>query len=279
MASHPVTLRVLSLNLWNTDGPWPARARRIGEWIDRLDPDLLAFQEVVRVAGCDQLDELLAGRGYHTDYVAASPFWKPDREDVKGEVGNAVASRWPIRAREELQLPGTGDFETRTALSVEVTAPFGPVSFTVTHLNWRLDHGWVREQQAQAVCELALRHAPKRGFPPLLVGDFNAEPDATEIRYVTGLHALEGRSVCLLDAWARAGDGTPGFTWSNTNAWARLEREPDRRIDYVFAGLPRRDGLGELLGCRVVCNDEVDGVWPSDHFGVYAELRSEALPG
>jgi endonuclease/exonuclease/phosphatase family metal-dependent hydrolase len=272
-----VTLRILSLNLWNTDGPWPERARRIGEWLDRLEPDLIGFQEVVQIEGCDQLGELMEGRGYHLDRVAASPFWRPGREEVKGEVGNAVASRWPLAAREELRLPGTGDFETRSALSVEVAAPWGPVCFTVTHLNWRLDHGFVRERQVQAVCELALRRAPARGFPPVLVGDFNAEPGATEIRYVTGLHALAGRSVCFLDAWARAGDGGPGFTWSNRNPWARLEREPDRRIDYVFVGLPRRDGLGQLLDCRVVCDDEREGVWPSDHFGVYAELRSEAV--
>jgi hypothetical protein len=30
--------------------------------------------------------------------------------------------------------------------------------------------------------------------------------------------------------------------------------------------------------CRVVCDDEQDGVWPTDHFGVYAELRTEPLP-
>ena len=269
-------LRVLTLNLWNTDGPWPERARRIGEWIDRLDPDLLAFQEVVRMEGCDQLAELLAGRDYHCDYVAASPFWKPGREEEKGEVGNAVASRWPLTDREELRLPGLADFETRAALSVDVAAPFGPISFTVTHLNWRLDQGFVRERQVRAVCALALRRAPRGGFPPLLAGDFNAEPEATEIRYVTGLHALEGQSVCFLDAWARVGDGGPGFTWSNANPWARRACEPDRRIDYVFSALPRRDGLGEPLACRVVCDDQADGVWPSDHFGVYAELRSEA---
>ena len=98
-----MTLRILTLNLWNTDGPWPERARRIGEWLDRLEPDLLGFQEVVRMSGFDPLEELLAGRGYHTDWVAASPFWKPGREEEKGEVGNAVASRWPVSDREGLR--------------------------------------------------------------------------------------------------------------------------------------------------------------------------------
>ena len=55
------------------------------------------------------------------------------------------------------------------------------------------------------------------------------------------------------------------------------ESEPDRRIDYVFVRHPRRDALGEVLDCRVVCNDERGGVWPSDHFGVFAELRDTPL--
>jgi len=270
-------LKLLTLNLWNTAEPWPGRGRRIREWVERLDPDLMAFQEVVRLPGFDPLAELLEGHAYHTDYVSVSRFWRPGHEDVVGDVGNAVASRWPIIDREELPLPESGCGEKRAALSVTVAAPVGPISLTVTHLNWRLDHGWVRERQVQALCDFVMRRAPAKGFPPLLAGDFNAEPESTEIRYVTGLHTLEGRSVLFLDAWARAGAAGPGITWSNTNPWARREREPDRRIDYLFAGLPPRDGRGQILECRVVCDDEVDGVWPSDHYGVYAELRAEAL--
>ena len=272
-----MALRVLSLNLWHDSGPWPARAKRIREWIDRLDPDLLSFQEAVRMPGFDQVAELLEGRGYHVDHVAASPFWKPKREGEIGKVGNALASRWPILTREELRLPESGDGERRAALSVTVAAPFGPIGFTTTHLNWRLAHGWIRERQVQALCDLALRNAPEDGFPPLLAGDFNAEPGSTEIRYVTGLHALEGRSVLFLDAWARAGNGGQGITWSNANVWARKEHEPDQRIDYLFVGLPPRDGRGQILDCRVVCDDAIDGIWPSDHYGVYSELRAEAL--
>jgi endonuclease/exonuclease/phosphatase family metal-dependent hydrolase len=249
----------------------------VRRWIDRLDPDLIGLQEVVRMPGFDQLAQLLAGRACHADWVAASAFWKEGREGEVGEIGNAVVSRWPISDREELRLPDAGDGERRAALSVTLAAPVGPIAFTVTHLNWRFHHGAVRERQVVAVCDLARRRRPRGGFPPLLVGDFNAEPDSAEIRYVTGHQSLDGRSVAFLDAWRVAGGDGPGITWSSRNPYAREEREPDRRIDYVFAGLPRRDGLGQLLRCRVACDEARDGVWPSDHFGVYAELRSEPL--
>lgn len=274
-----MTLSVLTLNLWHDAGPYRRRIPLLREWIDRLDPDLIGFQEAIRGAGRDQVAELLDGRREHIDYVCASPMRRRGSELDDAEFGNAVASRWPIVDREELALPDAGDNETRAALSVTVQAPFGAVGITCTHLHWKFRHGAVRERQVAAVCELALRRRPPDGFPPLLVGDFNAEPESAEIRYVTGLQSLGGRSIAFLDAWRVAGDGGPGITWSNANDYARRELEPDRRIDYVFAGFPRRDGVGLIESCRVVCDEASDGVWPSDHCGVYAELRTEPLPG
>ena len=274
-----MTLSVLTLNLWHDSGPWPARSARIREWIERLDPDLIGFQEALRGEGFDQAAALVEGRGYAVDYVCASRIVRDGHEFPDGDFGNAVASRWPIADREELRLPGADDAETRAALSVTVDAPFGPVGFTCTHLHWKFRHGAIRERQAVAVCDLALRRRPAGGFPPLLVGDFNAEPESSEIRYVTGLQSIAGRSVALLDAWRTVGGGGSGITWSNDNCYARSALEPDRRIDYIFAGFPTQTGVGRIESCRVVCDDEREGVWPSDHFGVYAELRTEPLPG
>ena len=102
-----------------------------------------------------------------------------------------------------------------------------------------------------------------------------------EIRYLTGLHSLHGKSVAFLDAWEVAGDHTlpgeegQGIAWSNRNRYARVENEPRRRIDYIFAGLPGRKGVGAIESCRVVCNEEEAGVWPTDHSGVFAELRTK----
>jgi endonuclease/exonuclease/phosphatase family metal-dependent hydrolase len=274
-----LTLSVLTLNLWNDRGAWPRRAARVRAWIERLGPDLIGFQEALRGEGGDQVAGLLAGLPYHLDYVAASPFFREGSAFGRATLGNAIASRWPLHGREELRLPDAGDGETRAALSLRVAAPFGEVGFTCTHLHWRFRAGAVRERQVVAVCDLVLRRRPRSGFPPLLVGDFNAEPDSAEIRFLTGLQSLGGRSAALLDAWRVAGGGGPGFTWSNRNPNAAAVLEPDRRIDYVFAGFPIRSGIGRITACRVVCDDAVDGVWPSDHFGVYAELATRPLPG
>ncbi len=265
-------LSVLTLNIEHDAGRWPERARLIRSWIDRLAPDLVGLQEVLQGPGQDQAAELLAEAGYHLDFGAASGW----RDGLA--FGNAVGARWPIRQRQELRLPDAGDGETRAALVVEVASPWGPLCFANTHLSWQLHHGAVRERQVMALCDLVLRRRTRDDFPPVLVGDFNAEPDSAEIRYVAGLQSLDGRSVHFRDAWRHAGPGGDGRTWSRRNPYTHRWHEPERRIDYVFVGPPRADGVGLVERCRVVCDAPEEGVWPSDHFGVYAELRTERAP-
>jgi endonuclease/exonuclease/phosphatase family metal-dependent hydrolase len=272
-----LTLSVLTQNLWHDMGPWTERAKLLREWVAGLNPDLIGFQEVLCGAGRDLAADLLGDAGYHLAFAPAMRFWN----DQRLEFGNSVASRWPILDREALPLPHGEDGERRSALCVIVEAPVGPVCFTCTHLNWRFQHGEIRERQVVAVADLVLRRRPKEGFPPILVGDFNAEPDSSEIRFLTGLGTLGGRSVYFHDSWrvagARRAELEAGFTWSNRNPYARANLEPDRRIDYIFTGFPKRDGVGLLETCRVVCDGPRDGVWPSDHFGLYAELRTTPL--
>ena len=270
-----MTLSVLTLNVWHNAGPWEQRLLRIREWIARLDPDLIAFQEVLLGDGFDQARQIVGEGGHHLGFVRASDFW------LKREYafGNAIASRWPIVSRRELALPDRGDGETRAALTVDIDAPIGPISFTCTHLHWRFHHGVTREAQVVALCDEVLASRRRGGFPPIIAGDFNAEPDSDEIRFMTGSHSIDGRSVYFHDAWRVAGEAGRGATWSNRNPYAKANLEPERRIDYIFAGYPLQGGVGMLKSCRVVCDDEKDGVWPSDHFGVLAEFHTEEIPG
>ncbi len=270
-----MSLKLLTLNLWHDQGPWERRCRRIRQWLDRLDPDVVALQEVLRGPSRDQLKELFADRKMGFEFAAATRFWR----DPSLQFGNAIAARFPLRDREEHKLPESGDGETRVALSVTVETPHGLLGVTCTHLNWKLHHGYVREKQVVELAAFARARRPGLELPPVIAGDLNAEPDSAEIRFLTGLQSLGGRSALFYDAWRVAGDGGPGFTWSNRNPYARLAIEPERRIDYVLVGYPQPSGIGKVEACRVVCDDEEDGVWPTDHFGVYAEIRTEPIPG
>jgi len=273
-------LSVLTLNLWHDQGPWPERAARVREWIERLNPDLIGFQEVLRGgSGRDMVAELLGRSGYHVAHAPATPFWREDSVYHPGEFGNAVASRFPILESRSWELPGRESGETRCLLHALVETPAGRLPFFVTHLNWKLHHGSVRVRQAVAIAERVMDLAPTASddLPPVLVGDFNADPDSDEIRFLTGRATIDGRSVYFADAWQFAGDGGPGPTFDGKkNPFAALAHEPPRRIDYVFVRGPDRKLRGEPVRAEVafVTPASVDGqaVFPSDHYGVFADL-------
>jgi endonuclease/exonuclease/phosphatase family metal-dependent hydrolase len=102
-------------------------------------------------------------------------------------------------------------------------------------------------------------------------GDFNAEPDSDEIRFMRGLTGLGGKCVYFADSFGIAGEG-PGFTFARRNPYAAQVREPNRRIDYIFVRGPDDRGRGEPLSARVCFDEPTHDVWPTDHFGVSATI-------
>jgi endonuclease/exonuclease/phosphatase family metal-dependent hydrolase len=90
---------------------------------------------------------------------------------------------------------------------------------------------------------------------------------------------LKGLTTCPVeglvfhDAWGVAGKHGVGITWDNSNPYTTTSFEPDRRLDYIFVGLPESSGAGHVVDCRVTGNQPVNGVLPSDHYAVLAELR------
>jgi len=265
------TLGVATLNIWNRFGPWEDRLVAIRAGLGDLAPDLVGLQEVLRLEegegdGLDQARAIAEGFGYEVAYGRA-----------KGERwGNAALSRWPFARTQVFDLPRVGTSEKRTLLFAEVKSPFGLLPFFVTHLNWKFAEGHVREAQVREIAAHIEALAPDDGFPAILVGDFNAEADADEIRFLRGLTSLGGpRRVFYQDAFAVAGDATPGVTFTRDNAFAAPLREPGRRIDYVFVRGRDDRFRGEPLSARVAFDRPVQGTLASDHYGVFATLRAE----
>ena len=259
-------LRVLSWNLWWRFGPWKERAPAIEASIRALDPDVVALQEIWGAQdGATFASQLGERLGYEHAYA--------HRFDIDGVLfGNAILSRWPIAETEHWPLPAPPDGEElRTLVMAEIDGPRGRVQVFCTHLNWRFDHSAIRQDQVRYICERIAERRP-RDYPPILCGDMNAPPDSVEIQMLTGRTSIPVAKLVFHDAWEVAGVG-PGLTWSNENPYAAIDLEPSRRIDYVFVGWPRAHGAGHVTSCEVIGQQPVDGVVPSDHYGVLAELR------
>lgn len=269
MAGGTVILRCLTLNLWGSEPPLEARMRFVIAGLREHAPDVIALQEVRAIAGelPNQAETLARACGYHHVFAAAVSW--PD-----GEFGNAVLARGPIREHAVTDLPHAERNERRILLSARVETAAGAVWVHSTHLDYRLHHGREREDQVIAI-ERAL-DARASETPQVLMGDFNAHPDADEIRWLTGLTTLDGRRVCFQDAWAVARRTEEGWTWASANPYTEQLRclTLDRRIDYVFVTPMRHDGRGRVRACRIVFDrPSADGVFASDHFGVLADVQ------
>lgn len=270
-------LRVVTLNVWNEEGD-ARRINIVNREIRRLSPDLIAFQEVVHGRGHDQLQQLIDGLDFHVTHQASLQTYTPPFADRFG--GSAVATRWPHKPVEllDLRLAGVTDVPWATVAVAVALPDLGEMLFIGATTSWRLAAEAAREQQVVAITDLDARH--RRKLPTVIAGDFNATPEASSIRYLRGLQSLNGRSVHYHDAWMITGGG-PGYSWSadNPNAHVGIDqivRQPDhhRRIDYVFIGSwdAHPNAYCRVEAAALAFNEPVDGIWPSDHFGVVVDL-------
>ena len=259
-------LRVVTWNLWGRGGPWEARLAGIAATLRALAPDIVTLQEVwEETGGASQAVVLAETLGFHQVFAGRYAI-----DDVA--MGNAILSRWPVAGFTVRPLPAPPERqELRNVVRADVDGPRGRLHVFTTHLNWRFDQSDTRQEQVRGVAEF-VAETPDTEAPPILAGDFNAAPDSDEIRMLTGRTTVPLAGLAFQDAWEMAGDGGPGCTWVNANPWARADLEPDRRIDYVFAGFPRWGGVGHVVACGLA-GGPVDGLYPSDHLAVVAELR------
>ena len=284
-------LRVAQLNAGSLLEPdWPARRLEIVAWLRRLEPDVVCFEEIWQDTNTSNTAEWIAHHAPETRYhwsFGGAPFGSELWPDQSLLFGSAVLSRWPIDESRYHRLPIASDedpvargvpwelFHVRTA-GLDVFA---------CHLAAAPMHGLHRQRQVVAIDEI-IREVrgdldatqfpgqPRAAMPPILCGDFNAEPESDEIRFLCSMTALDGRTTGYQDAWRVAGDG-PGHTqdW-RVNTIADSTNVPRKRIDYVFVGDPwfREGKAGRVLSAALAFDDPITGVNASDHAGLVVDL-------
>jgi endonuclease/exonuclease/phosphatase family metal-dependent hydrolase len=269
--AHLERMRVLQLNIWARYGPYDIRAERLTRLFAELRPDLVSLIEVD--AGRDgaesQAHELLGPLGYE---VA----WESREDDEGGAPGIAVASRLPILDRRVHQL-GQQGVALATRIGFEQEAFWFAA---VTTMSWTPGLEAEREEKVLELDRWLGELGAQDGLPPIVGGDFDATPDTSSIRFLTGLQALDGRSTFWADAFALAGDGSPGYTFTSDSPYVKPFMEAvfaqpmhHRRIDYVFVGSPIRWKPRVIVTDARVVGQYTDGAAPSDHYGVLADLE------
>lgn len=281
-AHRPVPLRVATYNIAagkGADGAFDLT--RTAEAIRALGADVVGLQEVdvhwgARSEWRDEAGELARMLGMRMYFAPIYTLEPPEPGAPPRQFGVAILSRHRILHAENHDITR---LSTQDPNPVPAPAPGFPevilnvrgalVHVYATHLDYRGDPA-VRTLQVADTRRImaedctgtddgdsdgtapgAAPGARKRCPPQVLVGDFNAAPDAPELAPLW--NELE-------DTWTAAGNGTdPGHTYPAA--------APDRRIDYVTVS----------KGVHVT-GAVVGGTLASDHRPVVTDLRVRRGP-
>jgi endonuclease/exonuclease/phosphatase family metal-dependent hydrolase len=271
----PGALRVVTFNLlhggpssglWGDDHHLDARLDLVVRELREVDPDIVGLQESSINGRRHVAARLAAQLGLHWAHASAtrrvSGIHVLDRLLVWAmnfEEGPAVLARWPISETEVFDLPRCVKFyDPRVVLRAAVETPHGRLQVFSTHLS----HD---PCQARRLGEIVRAHAGP--LPALVMGDFNASASTQWIQDLV-------REGALIDAYRAANPDAAGPTvWQRPDAPSPTVT---RRVDFIFVqpgtALPARVRSSEVV--LATPGRLANGVtlWPSDHYGVLAEL-------
>jgi endonuclease/exonuclease/phosphatase family metal-dependent hydrolase len=278
-------IRVMTWNIWGRNWNWEERLPIILSVLAESQPDVIALQEVwaeSMESTAGSASAIAEAMGYHCYSIMAAPL-----DDFC--IGNALLARWPLVERGWEPLPTDAEGpERRVAVYGLVSSPCGTLPVVTAHLSWERHLSEIRQFQTEALARLATRLADS-GWPPIVMGDFNCDPDSDEIRMLTGRRSRPRGLVVFQDAWEQAGNGSDGCTWTPENSYHSATRHLEltampwlrRRLDYIFVGLP--DGRAsttlpiQVERVWLVGRGEADKREGSDHYGVIADLIPRRL--
>ncbi|MCK6550285.1 endonuclease/exonuclease/phosphatase family protein [Myxococcota bacterium] len=256
-APEPFVWTVVTLDVRRDEDWWQDRFPLIADEIARLEPDVVALQNLrLSASQAELLDRMI---GERSDVLAF------DRDEVlrtgldalTGE-GLAVLSRYPIAARASRDL-GMGRVVMFDRVRVSDR-------LTIDVFNTALDdRGTDEERRAQLRRIVALRDELGRDNPAILAGNLAATPASLTLDA-----ALDAGFV---DTWAAVNGPDGGLTWPVPLARMPVVLAPQRRIDYVLFDAPAGVTTKVLSSSVAFDRPSAEGLYPSDHLGVVTTIE------
>jgi len=156
-----ITVATYNVHRWTgLNGRGPSDPARAAFVLSEMNADVVALQEVMRPHhGDDPLVTMADAMGLHVAFAAT-------RVHKRGEIGNAILSRWPIAGVSMLDL-SFSRIERRVAVSARLKFEKSALDIVATHLSLA---DRIRHRQVRAL----LAHPDLQTAPTLLLGDMNA---------------------------------------------------------------------------------------------------------
>jgi maltose 6'-phosphate phosphatase len=254
-------LRVATFNLWNNDKTWGARKLAIIEEIVRIDPDVMALQEV------PNLDELQSiADEVNLPYYTFMKY--PDEEE-----GLAIISKAPL----EIENNSNNEIINQCAQRVTVSIKGLTLGLANVHLDWKSVAN--REKQIIEVTKWISENSNTNY--DLLCGDFNSTPDISSIyNFLIGEQSLYSYDTSWIDLGQSLQSPTLDFKnnhWLHNRDNLNSVRIPVR-YDWILLKSCYPKPEPKLRQIQLFANKPSPNhhVIPSDHYGVFIDLSFEA---
>ena len=258
-------LNVVTLNLLNDLSRWSERAPLIVDELRRLQPDLIALQEVVLPGNTAQwIADELDGYSVHLS---------PKTGRLRDREGLAILSRLPVQSHASMALGN----QNRVAQMVTLRNGSGTWAFANAHMYWNPVDDLTRLRQVRRL----LNWLPG-DVPVVVCGDFNAEPNypsmaAMRERFVSAHYAAHGyEPLYTCPTPLHRGRGPRhSMRRGAIRVLGHLFRHEDRSwkgtIDFIYV-----DRGVSVRHCAVAF-DRAAGhdaqLYPSDHLGLSATVE------
>jgi endonuclease/exonuclease/phosphatase family metal-dependent hydrolase len=257
------TLSLLSLNLLDDLTLWDQREPLIVRELERLQPDVIAFQEVRMSINNAQA---IAGKlgGYEV-------FLCPKTGERGRRDALAILSRLPVKEHHTFAL----GHQDRVALRVVIEHGGATWHVATTHTYWHPLDDRTRLHEAKRLIEWL----PK---PGMICGDFNAEPHYPSMlkmkarfqsAHVT-VHGHEPTYTCPTPLFRGGGALNTARRTSLQVAGLVTKRKLESWtgvIDFIFA-----DSVIQVQDCHVAFNHPAGQdhrMYASDHLGLFAKFQ------
>lgn len=269
-----MTIKVITFNILSDLSLWEIRREMLVNQLVELSPDIIALQEVALPDNpIIWLVDQLVQRSVRSDRYEV--FLSPKTGSWGAEEGIAILSRIPIKSNESISLGGQG----RVAQKIQIDVNNESLYISNVHLFWQPGHSDTRLRQVHKLIQWL--DSGSKDSPVVVCGDFNDVPGSESIRLMKERYK---------SAYNLIHDEEPAFTYPTPlpvstifklktilrfASYIKLRQIKFNRrvtIDYIFV-----NHKFYMYDARLILNDPHSTrpkVYPSDHFGVYAELKA-----
>jgi endonuclease/exonuclease/phosphatase family metal-dependent hydrolase len=257
-------LSIVTLNLLNDLTYWTERAPLVLAELSRLQPDLIALQEIsLPTNTVAWLADRLKGYSVHIC---------PKKGRLGRLEGLAILSRLPVEEHHTLSLSVQG----RVAHWITVPHQGNRWLFANTHMFWSPFDDYIRLHQVRRL----LSSLPHHHYPTILCGDFNAMPYYRSIKlikrqFTSAYAAVHGeepdytiptplkRGPGLRHSARRSSLKIIGRLTGRKSSWRGA-------VDYIFVS-----SQVQVVSCDIAFNQSPlhdHQIYPSDHLGLIARI-------